>query len=338
MAIPLLIGAVAVVAGIYKMTNAVIKNTHAGEINDIAENMVKDAEHRVEQSRVSCQTALQELGQQKAYTIENQVQHFLQTFGKIKNVDFEHDGDLGNMQLREAGYAVLEEMKEHVSFVLSSGLGLGGGTVGGALTAYGAYSGVMALGTASTGAAIGTLHGVAATNATLAWLGGGSIAAGGGGMALGQLALGALATGPAVLVAGWYMGAKAEKKLNDAYSNQATAKQFAAEMNAAISLTNGIRSVAQQATAILSNLQKHARRNLNALETVISEQGTDYSQYSREHKMLVLKNVKIMQVIKAVIDTPILDDKGSLAGDAKSNLSVIQENIDHDFQGELPAK
>ena len=46
------------------------------------------------------------------------------------------------------------------------------------------------LGTASTGTAISALSGVAATNAALAWLGGGAIAAGGSGIAGGALFLG----------------------------------------------------------------------------------------------------------------------------------------------------
>lgn len=48
---------------------------------------------------------------------------------------------------------------------------------------------VASFGTASTGAAISSLSGVAATNASLAWLGGGSLAAGGGGMAAGATVL-----------------------------------------------------------------------------------------------------------------------------------------------------
>lgn len=44
-------------------------------------------------------------------------------------------------------------------------------------------------GTASTGTAISTLSGAAATNATLAWLGGGALAAGGGGTAAGSALL-----------------------------------------------------------------------------------------------------------------------------------------------------
>ena len=41
-------------------------------------------------------------------------------------------------------------------------------------------------GTASTGTAISALSGAAATNAALAWLGGGALAVGGGGMAAGN--------------------------------------------------------------------------------------------------------------------------------------------------------
>ena len=55
-------------------------------------------------------------------------------------------------------------------------------------------------GTASTGAAISALSGAAATNAALAWLGGGAIAAGGGGMAAGNTLL--ILAGPV----GWTIG------------------------------------------------------------------------------------------------------------------------------------
>ena len=337
MAIPLIVGLGLAAVGAYKGGKALIDNSKAEDVNSSAQDIVRKSEAELNNARAECQRTLQELGAKKADTIEHSVQNFLQVFSQIKNVDFEHDGDLGNLQLREAGLAALAELKEHVSFVLTSGLGAGGGALGGALTAYGAYSGVMAFGAASTGTAISTLSGAAATNATLAWLGGGSIAAGGGGVAAGTLALGALAAGPALLVAGWYMRSKAESKLNNARSNLAEAHKFEEEAKAAVALTDGICKVAQKAIDILSGLRKHSRRNLNALKTVISEHGTDYAQYGREAKMVVLKNVKIMQVIKTVIDTPILDEQGNLLGDAANNLSAIQQNIDNDFQGALPA-
>ena len=63
--------------------------------------------------------------------------------------------------------------------------GVATSAVSGALTAAGIYGLVSTLATASTGTAIATLSGIAAQNATLAWLGGGALAAGGGGVALG---------------------------------------------------------------------------------------------------------------------------------------------------------
>ncbi|MDR3548201.1 MAG: hypothetical protein P4M11_08065 [Candidatus Pacebacteria bacterium] len=64
-------------------------------------------------------------------------------------------------------------------------LGVGIGTS----AAIGAWSTVQAVGFASTGTWIGGLHGIAASNAGWATFGGGSLATGGGGMALGHLVL-----------------------------------------------------------------------------------------------------------------------------------------------------
>ena len=63
------------------------------------------------------------------------------------------------------------------------------GSALGALAGAGTLAAISAWGTASTGTAIASLSGAAATNASLAVLGGGTVAAGGGGVALGSLAL-----------------------------------------------------------------------------------------------------------------------------------------------------
>ena len=69
-----------------------------------------------------------------------------------------------------------------------------GASLGGALAGSSALSLMAAYGTASTGTAIATLSGAAATNASLAAFGGGAVAAGGGGMALGAAAIGGIVT------------------------------------------------------------------------------------------------------------------------------------------------
>ena len=71
---------------------------------------------------------------------------------------------------------------------------IGAGTATGAAIATlgptAAMSIATVIGTASTGTAISALSGIAATNAALAWLGGGTLAAGGAGIAGGSLILG----------------------------------------------------------------------------------------------------------------------------------------------------
>lgn len=75
---------------------------------------------------------------------------------------------------------------------------LQGSTVGG-LAAVGSWTLVAMFGSASTGTAIASLSGIAAHNSILAWFGGGALVAGGGGMAAGTVALGAIVALPIVI-------------------------------------------------------------------------------------------------------------------------------------------
>ena len=75
---------------------------------------------------------------------------------------------------------------------IASATSAAGGTAGVGVAALGptaAMAVATTFGTASTGTAISALSGAAATNAALAWIGGGTLAAGGGGMATGQFIL-----------------------------------------------------------------------------------------------------------------------------------------------------
>ncbi|GAA7942169.1 hypothetical protein JP0537_06230 [Helicobacter pylori] len=74
-----------------------------------------------------------------------------------------------------------------VDFFDASGAVIGS-AIGEVLAAYGAYTGVGMLASTAGGVAIAELSGVAATNATLAWMSGGAISLGGG-LAAGSMAL-----------------------------------------------------------------------------------------------------------------------------------------------------
>ena len=104
--------------------------------------------------------------------------------------------------------------------------------VGGAMIGIGASAGTVVtiastLGVAaSTGTAISGLSGAAATNAALAWLGGGTIATGGGGVAAGSAILAAVSTGGAVVaIAGvGIIGKKVWDNLNEEQRQAITEK------------------------------------------------------------------------------------------------------------------
>lgn len=95
--------------------------------------------------------------------------------------------------------------------VLTTGFG---GLVGGS-AAIGAWGIVSIIGSASTGTAISSLSGVAATNATLAWFGGGSLAVGGAGISGGLWVLGGIVAAPLI-----YFSTKSSYKKADKFKSE----------------------------------------------------------------------------------------------------------------------
>jgi len=139
---------------------------------------------------------------------------------KVKDRDFLESLELTPEKLSEWEGASLKAL-DILGGVVSS-------AVSGTVTAFTIYGLVGMLGTASTGTAIGTLTGIAAKNATLAWLGGGAISAGGGGMVMGSVVLGGFVVGPALLVSSFFASAKAaqiESKVEDAVAEMDRAEE-----------------------------------------------------------------------------------------------------------------
>ena len=181
------------------------------------------------------------------------------------------------MVLDGADVKDIEELSSVVSSMLSGTIA--GGSIG-AIAAFRAYNGVMLLGTASTGTAIGTLSGVAATNATLAWLGGGTLAAGGFGMAGGACVLGGLVAAPALVVLGCVMGAKASKKLDQALENKAQAKEFKEQMKVLVTVCKGISERANMFIDLINTLQAIMAPRLSSILDIIRNNDYEYSNFS----------------------------------------------------------
>lgn len=141
------------------------------------------------------------------------------TFGKIK---------IDGVQLPKYDGAKLREVSVGAGVLLGAAGGAGLGALGGIAASGATTAAVMALGTAGTGTAIASLSGIAATNATLAVLGGGTLAAGGGGVALGTTVLGAATLGVGLLVGGVIFnitGSSLSEKADEAWKQMLAAEE-----------------------------------------------------------------------------------------------------------------
>lgn len=127
--------------------------------------------------------------------------------GKDRNPILE---EIGDNETKQYFYDV-DETISAADIAMNTGKGVSAG-IG---TAVGAWALISTYGAASTGTAIASLSGVAATNATLAWLGGGSLAAGGGGIAAGSAVLGGIVAIPALAITGIFSHLKANKKIKE---------------------------------------------------------------------------------------------------------------------------
>ena len=113
-------------------------------------------------------------------------------FDEIRNIPSEKKIEcekLKKIRLNWKQQAEKIESDYKAAAVKNAGAGAAGVSAGVAVAAMGptAAMGIATtFGVASTGTAISTLSGAAATNAALAWLGGGALAVGGGGMAAGE--------------------------------------------------------------------------------------------------------------------------------------------------------
>lgn len=330
MPLPLFIPVIVAVAGVYGAGRAGVASydsSVADDMNSDSERLVNDCQSLTNVKREACNESLEQLGRKKYDAISKTLTRFIEQYGKLKNVKLDSLKDLDDLTISDFNDHGLAEIKKEVSMLASSAMGLGSGATGGAMAAFGAYNGTMMLASAGTGTAIGSLGGVAATNATLAWLGGGTLASGGMGMAGGVAVLGVLAAGPALLIFGSVMGAKADQKINNARANKEKAQAFEAETNVVVTKLEGITEVTELMSGLLSTLRSHCRRSCNKLEAIIETSGTDYSKFNEEQQGIVFKTVKLAQLIKAVIDTAILDEEGNLLEDADANINEISKMI-----------
>lgn len=313
--------------GVGTTVKAGVDQARAKKINVNSQDRMEESAHRLEELRKQCGKALESLGEEKVYILNHSVKAFLDSFKQLKNVDFKESAGLMELNKLHIDSKTFEELEEMGNFAAGLLTGTAAGAVGGALTAFGAYSAAGLFASASTGTAISTLAGAAATNATLAFFGGGSLAVGGLGMAGGMAILGGLVAGPALMVMGIITGAKAGKNLEKAKANATIASEHCEQFENGAMQCIAIRDRTNMFYNLLARLDAYFLPLVYQMENIIKTEGTDYSKYSLESKKVVASAASVAITIKAVLDTPILTEDGNLTDESENVVDTVKEKI-----------
>ena len=206
----------------------------------------------------------------------------------------------------EIEVGTLEEFRQKVLDLPQDTAGVIGAVGVGTAASAGTLGLVGLLGTSGTGTAISGLSGAAATNATLAWLDGGSLAAGGGGMAAGTLVLGGIAIAPALLVGGFYLASKGEKALTEARHYEKEQNTQIAELKTVEEVLKSIEQRIDELHGLALALNRYAQKAMAKI---------DPDTFDPEDDAAMKDLTTVLQLGRALTEimrTPIINESGEL--------------------------
>ena len=296
MPLPLILGIAAAVAG----TTGVGLGIHGGVKMKQANDKLKEAQKR----NNSNNARLERMNQSACRTMdvlgENEMKVLSELFERIKNRPEFADVKIGNVSIPKFEGEEIKKASVGASVLVGGLSGAALGTAGGFAASGATTAAVMALGTASTGTAISALSGAAATNATLAALGGGSLAAGGGGIALGTTILGAATLGVGLLVGGVIFsctGSKLSSKADEAWEQMISNER---KINDICNYLYDLQRTAERYNATLLRMRSLYLKQLTKMRNIIesySEKRVNWHNLSMEEQLIIENMVLIVGVL-----------------------------------------
>ncbi len=330
MPLPFILAGVALVAagyGVKKGIDALDADCEADEFIKKAESLKEESTKKAESAESDCRRAFMRFGDKKLHVLSHTVSNFLDHFHRLNRSRIIIEGiNMQDIQRQVSDARKITNQYREVDFFDVSGA-VAGSTIGGVLAAYGAYAGVGMLASTAGGVAIAELSGVAATNATIAWLGGGALSVGGFGMVGGIAVLGGLVAGPALAILGAISADEMEKKRDDA---KAYCSQVKAAVKKADAMIDNIQAVRKMADLFTRQITK-----LDALFFSLSQDAIatmkkhhyDTSRYDQEEKDQLCVTVSTLSTLSAFLKVPIMDEHQKLNKKAQNALNLMRNQI-----------
>lgn len=306
--IPIILGAAAIAAsalGIGAGIAGVSDMNDAKKMGKSAQEQHERACNRLKNEWECTQNLAQEYGQLQLNIKIRTIGRFVKFIERIGQ-----RGSLSDKQFLEGLEGIsIQQINEYKAAALEAEQFVKGGfkAAGAAVAAGQGAVGLIGLfGTASTGTAIAGLSGAAAWNATLAWLGGGSLAAGGGGMAVGTVVLGGIMVGPALAIGGFMLAGEGEKALTKAREYEAKVYTEIAKIDAAKDFLERVQRRIDELNYVVNNLNSRAVLGLNELESQAFERNQNADVRKLQQVALLVKS------LAEIMKTPVLDSEGNL--------------------------
>jgi hypothetical protein len=295
----------------------------AKQIKSISEAVYKAASELTEARRVALNDTIVSFGKFRLESLHETIGRFL---GFLK--------DMGQSN-KTKEYEILDEIgldtkkiDEMKSIDMNASKALTSTAIVGALGAAAAMGtpalitgGVGLLASASTGTAIAGLHGVAATNAILAWLGGGAIATGGGGIAAGATVLSGITIGATagvgILAAGLMASTHYARKLTEAKEYQKEVEIAINEMEKAWVLMDGIAKRTNEMYSVTQELDTRIKEQLEYLEPLTIDFDTSSEYYNRTFQ----KSGLLIKSMGELAQTPLLNEEGNISDETSQIIS-----------------
>lgn len=299
-----------VITGVSAVTN----RKQAIATREEADKLKKEIEETNCAIRDDLNETLETFGKIRLEALHNTIGKFLSYLeilnqkAKIKEYDFLREIDVTHEEVQS-----MKEMDMKATDAAKV-LAVGGGFAAVALAGTPAVvtSAVTMFATASTGTAISALHGAAATNAVLAWLGGGSLAAGGGGMAAGAATLAtitAAATASVAIVAvGTLASAFYARKNTEATKYLADIQEWAEQVKASWLVLGGIKSRVLELQVLTQELDEKSQGSLQKLGSIVNT----FDAQNSEHVKIFQQSAIMVKSMSELAQVAILDNEGNL--------------------------
>lgn len=301
MPIPVLLIGIGIAAGVVG-TGGVI---HGGYSRFKAKKTLKEAEKRnlintenlQRVSEITCST-MDMLGTNELHVLSD-FAIFSDLFKQIKNRPEFSKIDKFDISLPEISLKELNKISTGASFLIGSLGGSALGTAAGMAAAGATKATIVTFGKASTGIAIGSLKGVAASNATLAALGGGSIASGGGGIALGTTVLGVSSLGIAILIGGAIFGATGLKQNDKAEEIWLQMLENEREIIVISDYLISLQKEADSYNDILSKLYKLYRQQIELMQAIIDNHpgNISWEDLNDDERIIIENTILVVGVL-----------------------------------------